>query len=507
MDLSPFKNLIKEKTGLCFENNQEAKLETAVQEMASRKGLSSTARYYQLLLQSEGEFHRLIDRLTINETYFFREPAHMKVFAERLIPGLLAGMTSAARLRILSAGCSTGEEPYSLVMALMEKYGAGIRHLFSLLAVDIDSEAIGAARQGIYGKSSFRSFHPEMLGKYFASDGNGEYRIKESVKEMVQFHQFNLLSETYPASLQQMDFIFYRNVSIYFEPETQRKILGRLAEILNPGGYLITSSAETLSHDVKILSMVEMDGIFLFRKNEVPPQGASDHSFTGGTPASPGRPPSPLLSAPAGMAPLEKKGISSPGLSPLRETRSAPPPAAKAPAVARGTPDRLWGEALSLVKSKSYAPALKIVEQIMALDPRANKTYTLKAGILLQLGRLQESAQACGRVLEMDPFCLESHVLLGLIAWQNHDEEGALKKFKEALYLQSSCWPAHYYMAEVYRTRGKVEKAQREYAIVLRLIQKESWPGEGVAFLPLFTPPGQIAAECRRRLSAIERFR
>lgn len=507
MDLSPFKHLIKERTGLSFENHQEANLKKAIQEMTSRKGLPSPVRYFQLLVQSEGEFHRLIDQLTINETYFFREPAQMKVFAERLIPELLAGRTAGAKVRILSAGCSTGEEPYSLVMALMERYGPGLRRLFSVLAADIDGEAIRRAQEGIYGQPSFRSFDPGMRGRYFEPQGTRGYRIKETVKEMVEFHRFNLLCEPYPLLFQQMDLISYRNVSIYFEPDTQRKIFGHLANALSEGGYLITGSTETLTHDLGVLSLIEVDSVFLYRKSEglpAPPAGGH-HSFSGKAVPAPEGHPFPLPPRPAAVGADRRPGPSLPEASSSRETRFSLTPQSQAPAAEKEPKERLWEEALSLVKKRSYPQSLEALERIMALDPGASEAHLLQACILLKVGQLAESAQACRRVQERDPFCLENYILLGLIARENQDEEEAVKKFKEALYLRSSCWLAHYYLAEVYRTRGEAEKAQREYGIVLRLVQKEGLEGAGVDLLLLFQDPGRIVAECRKRLSAVQK--
>jgi len=132
MDLTPFRNLIRERTGLSFEDHQSAKFSRAIHEMVSKKGLESYAEYFELLLHNQNDFFDLINLLTINETFFFREPAHLRIFSERLIPELLQAKRSGMKVRILSAGCSTGEEPYSLAMALAEKYGMGIQNLFLL---------------------------------------------------------------------------------------------------------------------------------------------------------------------------------------------------------------------------------------------------------------------------------------------------------------------------------------------------------------------------------------
>jgi len=266
MDLTPFNNLIKERCGLCFNNGRTAILEDSIRKRMSESGAESCAKYFSRIVDSRDEFCLLVNLLTVNETYFFREPSHLDLLATRIVPGLLAVKKMDGKINIVSAGCSTGEEPYSIVIKLMEKYGSGMQNFVSVTGFDIDSYALASAGKGVYNGHSFRGFPNDLREKYFEKTGESNYKVRDVVRANVKFVELNLLSEAYPDELRSADIIFYRNVSIYFGPETQKLIFRNLAGMLNENGYLLVGSTETLSHDIGVLSLIEMDGLFIYRK-------------------------------------------------------------------------------------------------------------------------------------------------------------------------------------------------------------------------------------------------
>ena len=167
MDIQPFKSIIKERSGLRFETEKEATLADGIRARMSQRGMMTDAEYLACLMRDEGEFHTLVNLLTINETYFLREPVHLDLLADRLLSTMLAERKPGEPIRILCAGCSTGEEPYSVMIKLLEKYGAGIKGLISIIGADIDSDALNRAKQGIYSGFSFRDFPVALREKYF----------------------------------------------------------------------------------------------------------------------------------------------------------------------------------------------------------------------------------------------------------------------------------------------------------------------------------------------------
>ena len=222
MDLAPFKTLIKEHCGLSFSAQVETKLARAVAARMAECRCTGAAAYAARLRGDPGEFQHLVNQLTINETYFFREPDQLRLLRDRLAPRLLARV--AGPVRILSAGCSSGEEPYSLVMLLWERYGARMAERFEILGGDIDSAVLERARQGHYSEFSFRGVPATVRQHYFDPLDGGGYALKDFIRRQVRFHAFNLLAPTGAPPLRDFDLILYRNVSIYFDAPTRKSI-------------------------------------------------------------------------------------------------------------------------------------------------------------------------------------------------------------------------------------------------------------------------------------------
>lgn len=494
-DLTPFKSLIKEKCGLFFDDSRQATLEEGLRTRISKTGIGSYPKYLDRLIFDNDEFNNLVNLLTINETYFFREPAHLELLAKRLVPLLRANKKSTEKIRILCAGCSTGEEPYSIVMTLMEEHGTAVRDLFSVVGADIDSDALLKAGSGVFNSYSFRGVPNNLRDKYFEPLKVKQYRIRDFVREQVEFRKLNLLGDTFPHALHGIDVIFYRNVSIYFEQETQKSIFMKLAGLLNEKGYLILSSTETLSHNIGVLSLVELDNLFIYHKNvelavedrrkTVPVKDKVVRCRNAET-GQPGKVKDSVLKKELPSVPA--KGVT--GSKPGFERRDV---------------SSLFDKALSLARDKKYSDSLDIINELISEEPSRTKAYMLKAGILINLKRMDEAERACMQGIEAEQWCLEGYLLLGLIAKIQGNDEAALKRFKEALYMQSSCWLAHFHLAEIYRSRDELERASREYMIVIKLL-KNGDPGDnGLTFFPLSFPVQQITHLCNHNLSELKK--
>jgi len=167
--------------------------------------------------------------------------------------------------------------------------------------------------------------------------------------------------------------------------------------------------------------------------------------------------------------------------------------------------DELFDEALSLAKIGKYEDAIENINRLSEDAPSFVKAQPLKASILINLERVEEAKGICLKILETDQWCLESTLLLGMIAKIRNEEDQALKRFREALYIQSSCWQAHFYLGEIYRSRGKLEQARREYDIVLKLLKNEDTCGNRLALFPLSSAPELVINICRHNLSELKR--
>lgn len=204
-------------------------------------GLSCYEDYFKFVMADDQTQERqlLVDMLTTNETYFFREPQHFKLLAEQIIP------TLPAAPRVWCAAASSGEEPYSLAMLLADKLGLASN--WQILASDISQRTLQRAVQGLYPMQRLELFPPRYL-KAYCMRGNGEYEgqmlVRSELRQRVELRQHNLLD---PAEgLGRFDVIFLRNVLIYFNQETKQRVLDRLLSQLKPGGWLVIGHAESL---------------------------------------------------------------------------------------------------------------------------------------------------------------------------------------------------------------------------------------------------------------------
>jgi chemotaxis protein methyltransferase CheR len=208
-------------------------------------GAASLAHYLERLSaeQPADEREHFVACVTTNETSFFREPAHFEIFAETLKSGVLSiPETNGRRLRVWSAACSTGEEPWSLGMTLLEHAPSPAR--VRVLGTDISSEVLRTAQAGSYSAAAVRSIPSALRSKYLRETA-GRYQPAEALRGIVRFRKLNLIADPFVFDAP-VDVIFCRNVLIYFDAETVDAVIGKFHRVLAPGGYLFTGHAETL---------------------------------------------------------------------------------------------------------------------------------------------------------------------------------------------------------------------------------------------------------------------
>ncbi|HJQ67973.1 MAG TPA: protein-glutamate O-methyltransferase CheR [Blastocatellia bacterium] len=208
------------------------------------RGLSSFELYESSL--DEQEMEEILDAVAVHETYFFREQQQLRVFSERILPELVG---QRRPLRIWSAGCSTGEEAYTIGMLLAEQ-GLLRPDLVSLTASDLSRRVVDSGVRGVYGQSSFRTTDPIFRERYFVPDSSGAWRVRDELRAPIRFEQFNLMqlnshgwAATPPGGF---DLIFCRNVLMYFDEEAVKRSLASLHSMLAEGGYLLLGHAESL---------------------------------------------------------------------------------------------------------------------------------------------------------------------------------------------------------------------------------------------------------------------
>ncbi len=241
------RDYINNQCGLYFDLPSKYLLEKRLSRRVHEHRLSSFKEYHYYLLydkNSVDELNNITDILTTNETYFYREAYQLLAFKDEILPEINATKKDK-KLTIWSAGCSTGEEPYTLAMLII------LSNLFSdwrveVVGSDISQRVLHAARRGIYSDSSFRTMPEEYKNRFFTKGDDGKFHVIDEVKEMVTFGKVNLLDSKMLNLIPGIDIIFCRNVIIYFDLETKKKVVENFYEKLNDAGYLLLGHSESL---------------------------------------------------------------------------------------------------------------------------------------------------------------------------------------------------------------------------------------------------------------------
>jgi chemotaxis protein methyltransferase CheR len=261
------RDLIREYCGLFFDDGSRFLLERRLSRRLKLHHLDDFRDYYRFLLydkKKEDELTAAIDVLTVNETFFFREKNQLKAFSDEILPEIRETNREKKRLRVWSAGCSTGEEPYTIAMLILES-----GHLpgwdTEVLGSDINQRVLTAARRGLYRKNSFRSVEGYFMEKYFKEE-NGSFLISEAVKRLVSFSYLNLLDPFRVKFMGQMDVIFCRNVLIYFDQAARKKVVENFYNNLVEGGYLLLGHAESLINISTSFSLRHLKNDMVYQK-------------------------------------------------------------------------------------------------------------------------------------------------------------------------------------------------------------------------------------------------
>ncbi len=439
--LSPFQTLIKARTGLMLEDaNSIDKLASSIQVGMELECIHSPERYLAQLTENQQSFQALINRLTINETYFFREPEQIDLLVDVFIPQWQQQF-GGRPIRILSAGCSSGEEPYSIVMALIERFGEAALSGFNVVGADIDSQVLAKAMKARYNEFSFRGVSVDRRHRFFDRIGDA-FQLKENIRLQVSFKELNLFAPMQSPELREFDVIFFRNVSIYFDTPTRKTIQQNLNQMLTDQGVLMIGTAETLANDLGVLRLVERNGLFYFSKLSAKADGV--------------------------VVPNLSKQANRLSANFVTEEQPKVPPEPLRPLAILADKQKL----IHLLAEKQYDQAFPLAEALLIATPQDHQTRLLKAFILMNRKQWEAAEALLMQALQQDDWCLDALVLLGLLAkWQGRIEQ-AIEWFKKAVYAHSDRWLVHYYLADSYYRQQQSPLALRGFKTALQLMDK-----------------------------------
>ncbi|HEX9023332.1 MAG TPA: protein-glutamate O-methyltransferase CheR [Geobacteraceae bacterium] len=263
------RDLVYSHCGLFFDNDSKYLLEKRLGKRLSTHNLPGYREYYHLLRYNrvkDQELSDIMDILTTNETYFFREAFQLKAFTDEIMPELIAEKEKKGErtLRIWSAGCSSGEEPYTIAMLLLEM-GCCNGWRVEIVGTDISHRVLQLARRAVYGKASFRATEEGYIRRYF-QEQDGGFKIADAVRELVTISHLNLFDQNRLALLGRMDVIFCRNVIIYFDHAAKKRVVEIFYRMMREGGYLLLGHSESLMNISTAFTLRHLKNDMVYQK-------------------------------------------------------------------------------------------------------------------------------------------------------------------------------------------------------------------------------------------------
>jgi chemotaxis protein methyltransferase CheR len=404
---------VEARLGLHYPRERWADLERGLGGAAKELGFKNTedcAREMAVSELDKAQIDSLAAHLTIGETYFFRDPGAFAALENQVVPAILeARQGRAGRLRIWSAGCCTGEEPYSIAMALRRSLPDFKQWQISILATDLNPRFLQKAVRGVYSQWSFRGVSDDVKQAFFRPTKDGHFEVVEDVRRMVEFGSVNLVEDVYPSltnNTNAMDVIFCRNVMMYFTREQMRMVVGGLGRSLTEGGWLFVSPTEASQEQFAGFSPAGFAGTAAYRK---------------GAPVVRAVEPEPMVFV-WDMAP--------------------PPPKLPEPeVVAPRTP-------VAEVKGGRASHA-------------AAPDHFTEARQFANEGRLAEALTACDKAIGVEKLSAASHYLRGVILHERNEIEEAASAMKRALYLDHDFVVAHFALGNLMLRQGRSGDARR----------------------------------------------
>jgi chemotaxis protein methyltransferase CheR len=260
---------VYEHAGLYFDDTNRFLFESRLQNRLKENNFDSFLKYYHYLLFHQdrvGEINAMLDVVTTNETYFFREKNQLEAFAEEILPELAGKNGAAKKLRIWSAGCSTGEEPYTLAVIIRESGLFGDPWKVDIIGTDISQRVLRTARKAVYSQSSFRAVEESFIGRYFSRTEEGKYVLDESIRSMVHFGHMNIMDEKMMGLIGECDLIMCRNVIIYFDGSAKARAVNSFFRKLVPGGYLLLGHSESLMNITTVFRLKHLARVMVYQK-------------------------------------------------------------------------------------------------------------------------------------------------------------------------------------------------------------------------------------------------
>jgi len=436
-------------TGLHFSETRFADLERGISRAAADFGFESDTAFIAWLKSrplEKKQIERLAAHLTVGETYFFRDPSTFDALERTVLPALLEARQEHKRIRVWSAGCSTGEEPYSIAM-LLDRVVPDIKTWnISILATDINAAALSKASEGVYRQWSFRNTPEWIKEKYFAALEDGAYRIAPGIRKMVSFGYLNLAEDVYPSLVSGtngVDIILCRNVLMYLSDAVAWSVVKGFRRALVDDGWLLVSPAEAVRAVSGVFTPVRVGEAIFYRS----PSAAPEREFI---PFSAAEEPLP-----------EKKPEPEPT---AQETERVLPPVLARASLPEA--EGLYGRGL-------YREAAAMLEAL-GEDGRGEEGTLLIAKSCANMGLLEEASKWCEKARAENPLNKAACMLLATVRLEQARIDEAMDNLRKALYIDQDFVIAHFMLGKLLmETGGGREAAMRHFDAAYRLLETE----------------------------------
>ena len=485
-DIEQFRTIVTRHLGLHYEDGKLDYLADVIRQRMQSVGRARFESYSAYLghlnasPKGSAEWRSLAEELTVNETFFFRNTDNFRALAETILPERIRAKAQAKQLRILSAGCSSGDEPYSLAIMVREALPDLDDWDVKIIGIDINPAILAKATQARYSEWSLRATSEDVRRRYFRADG-ADFVLSTEIQKMVSFEERNLVDED-PLFWESLacDVVFCRNVLMYFTPETARGVVRRISHALLPRGFLFLGHAETLRGITPEFHLCHTHDTFYYQQRD-----ASGAAATATWAAPPGEPAEDLLpsvvESTAYWVDVIQHAATRIAMLADARTRSpdqAAPPVTHAqpgsqPAVT--APPRAWDLSLVLeaVRQERFADALELIGSLPVDSHEDPDALLLRAVLLTNHGRLSESEEVCRRLLDLDELNAGARYLMALCREHDGDANGAIEHGLTAIYLDPGFAIPHLHLGILAKRSGDADTAQRELGQALILLASE----------------------------------
>lgn len=452
-DLGALRRYVGDVAGIVVHDHQLDDLRGAVQAACTRFGLADGAAYLAQLQSVDAkapEREFLISQVTIGESFFFRDEKQISFLRNKWIPRVVEEKRRAGdrSLRIWCAGCSNGQEPYTVAMLLQQEIPDLDGWDVEILGTDINADVLRTAMAGRYGEWSFRATPPKVRSRFFTAVGH-DFEITAKIRDMVRFSYLNLVADPFPSLLNQttsQDLILCRNVFIYFERDMVDAIVSRMASCLVPGGHLVVGAADPVGLDYRELIYSYSGGAGYFRRV---------------TATGPALPP----------APARHSQMSRPSLVSLVAPSVAKP--ATKPAEKPAPPSLDGSDVVDLIRREDWQKALDAINGLDAQEAMDGDMLRAKAKVLANMGRAEEALGVC-EALTAGDHATDKHnfFMMGLVALDMGDDARAEKAFRQTLFLDHGFVEAHFQLALILLRADKRGAGVKSLANALSLARR-----------------------------------